>query len=369
MTDNSDAQPAREPVDIESMKDENGIYPEDIASMLSGAEPEELTLLRRVGRMRIEHSKYEAAWSWLQDMYNEHGGDDPLSNEGVSGLFHGPSGTGKSTVLRRFTKVMGGPFPTATADIRPVIRVATPANPNLVNIYEAMLIALGVSDMANGNAADMRQAVYAQLKGQETRLIIFDEFTHIVEDRSEKFATRAMRSLKELLNEIHCNVVFAGTDELQKLYKIYAQMRRRDAGAQPLLPFSWEDDGDQAEWVQLMGIIQGELLLKVSPSLDDEEMARKMHQASGGVMDHLMKLLFRATSYAFRDGADAIVPAHLSMAFERLRRGDEDAANPFGKSPARRVKPKIVYDDDEDDVSSLRKHKDRRDGKDDFTKR
>lgn len=354
--------------DIESMRDDNGLYPDDIAAILSAGDPEELKLLRKVGRMRVEHSKYTAAWEWLQHMYDHHGGENPVSLEGVSGLFYGPSGAGKSTVLRLFTKQLGGPFPTRSGDIRPVIRAATPANPTTANIYGAVLIALGMDEFVSNNAQDMRRIIYVQLKAQQTRLIIFDEFTHVIEDRSQYFTTKTMRVLKELLNEIHCNVVFAGTDELVKLYEIYPQMRRRDNGGHPMTGFSWEDQRDQDEWYDLMEIIQEEMLLKVKPALDEERMGRLMHQASAGVMDHLMKLLFRATSFAFREKAKTISMDHLARSFEQLRRGDQKAANPFGEASVRRAKPKIVDEDAEEEVSNLSKRKNLRDGRDSFTK-
>lgn len=358
-----------EPLDLAALRDQNGYYPEDIASILSTADAEESKLLRRIGKMRIEHSKYVAAWDWLNDLYAEHGGDEAIAFEGVSGIFHGPSGTGKSTILRRFTKLNGGPFKTASADVRPVIRVSTPANPNLANIYTAILQALGAAELASKDVQDMRLAVHAQLVGQGVRMIIFDEFTHIVEDRSEKFATKTMRSLKELLNEVHCQVVFAGTEELVKIDTLYPQMRRRNGGNQPLLPFDWDDDGDKAEWYDLMKTVQDGILLKSRPNLDEEKMGRLMHQATGGIMDHLMKLLFRATSYAHRDGASHVGIGHLAQAFERLRRGDEKSPNPFGSAPVRRPKPKIVDEDEElqDEVTDLSKRKNLRDERDAFT--
>lgn len=134
----------------------------------------------------------------------------------------------------------------------------------------------------------------------------------------------------------------------------------------PLFPFNWDDEDDQAEWLDIMDLIQGQLLLKVSPPLGSEALALMMHQASDGVMDHVMKLLFRATSFAHRDTAGSIALGHLAMAFERLRRGD-DRPNPFGKPPQRRRKPKIA--DDHGEMTNLSKRADPRDVRDPFTKR
>ncbi len=351
-----------EPVDIESMKDENGLYPEDILAIITAADPIEKERLAKVGKMVIEHSRYEDAWEWLLAILTENN----TGREATAGLFYGVSGTGKSTILRRFARKYGGPFPTANGIERPVVRVSTPANPTLPNLYQALLSGLDAEGLVNKDANDMRLSVLHQIAMQKVRMIIFDEFTHIVEDRTEKFATKAVRALKELLSEKKCQVVFAGTEELVKIHTLYKQMRRRSGGDMPLLPFDWDDEDDQAEWLEIMDLIQGQLLLEVSPPLGSDECALMMHQASDGIMDHVMKLLFRATSFAHRDAADNIGLGHLAMAFERLRRGD-DRPNPFGDPPQRRRKPKIA--DDLDEMTNLSKRVDPRDVRDPFTKR
>lgn len=357
-------------LNIESMKDENGLYPADIASMLSTADPEELRLLKRVGRMTIEHSRYEEAMEWLNDVYNLGGSkDDPTVHEGIAGLMFGVSGAGKSTILRHFVKEKGGPFETPEGVRRPVIRVSTPANPNLVNIQQAMLIALDCEGLMSTDASDMRLAVQRQLKEQDVRMIVFDEFTHIVEDRSEKFAVKTMRGLKEILNESTYRIVMAGTEELVKVHKLYGQMKRRSGGDLRLRAFDWEDEDDRDEWLEIMDTIQEHMFLKVEPELGSDDMARNMHQATGGIMDNIMKLVFRATSFAHRDSAEFVGKGHLAQAFERLRRGDDESVNPFGKPPVRRRKPKAVDNvEEEDETTNLSKRKNKRDDDDSFEK-
>ncbi len=350
-------------INIESMRDENGLYPDDIASMLSTANPEEIRLLKRIGRTTIENSRFTDAMQWLNDIYDLGGTkEDPTVFEGYTGLLHGVPGGGKSTILRHFLKERGGPYPTSKGVCRPVIRVATPANPNLVNMQQAMLTALGWEGPMGNDASDLKLAVMRQLYKQDVLMIVFDEFTHIVEDRSEKFASKTMRGLKEILNAGTYRIVLAGTEEIRSLHKIYDQTMRRGDGDQPVSAFDWEEELDRDEWLGMMDILQERMYLKVKPELGDDDVARKMHQATGGIMDHIMKLLFRATSFAFRDEAEFIGMGHLSMAFERLRRGDDKSINPFGKPPVRRRKPKVIEDtEDEDEVTNLSKRKDKRD--------
>lgn len=332
-------------VDLEMLTGPDGQYPVDIARMLSSADPEKKEILVAIGTMVIEHSQYHDAWDWLEDIFNEYG----TGLEGTAGLLYGAPGVGKSTVLRNFVRKYGGPFPTEEGDKRPVIRVSTPANPTLVNTYKAMLRALGVSEALTSDTDDLRQIILEQLPGQDVRMIIFDEFTHIVEDRTERFATRAVRGLKELLSENQCQCVFAGTEQLVGVHSLYQQFRRRSAGDFVFYPFDWESSDDRNEWLNMLELLQSELPIKPLAPLSDDQTARKMHIASNGVLDHLMKLLFRATSFAYDDGETTISNENMSQAFERLRRGRRDLVNPFGAPRRPRKGIQITSDDPEDE--------------------
>jgi len=339
-------------MNLELMRDADGNYPEDIARIITSADPEKKKILRRVGTAVIEHNQFLDAWEWLEDVLNE----TDTGLESTAGLFYGVSGVGKSTVLRRFTERFGGPFQTANGLVRPVVRVSTPANPTLENLYKAMIQALDADAADSGKISDLRRIVLTQLAGQQVKLFIFDEFTHVVEDRTEKFATKTVRALKELLSEKHCQCVFAGTEMLDRVHAIYAQFRRRSGGDFQLFPFDWNDDEDQAEWIAIMEKIQEHITIKCAEPLGQVAMARKLHIASDGTLDHVMKLLFRATSYAYDQGNETISNVNLADAFERLRRGEKKKANPFGRASVRQRSISISEMDagDDDDTSNFR---------------
>lgn len=351
-------------VNFELLRDEHGRYPVDIARIISSANPEKKAVLTEVGVMVIEHRQYEEAWLWLKEVLQE--SDTGL--EATAGLFYGVSGVGKSTLLRNFVYKFGQSYPTEAGMKRAVVRVSTPANPTLPNVYKAMVRALGAEESLSNDADDLRSVVLAQLKGQDIKLVIFDEFTHVVEDRSDKYAIKVVRALKELLSEKRCQVVFAGTEDLEKIHRNYGQFQRRSGGDFQFYPFDWDDDDDsdesddKLEWKEMMDTLQEKLPIKCASPLGSQEMFVKMHQATDGIMDHVMKLLFRATSFAFDEGKGTISDKNLATAFERLRRGNRKKVNPFGK-PAGRVAGIRVSKfkggtppppDDEDGLTNLR---------------
>ncbi len=324
--------------------DANGYYPDDITDILASANPEKKAILTRVARIVIEGDRFVQAMEWLEEVLLESG----TGHEATMGLLYGAPGVGKSTVLRRFTKKYGGALETRSGTKRVVIRVVTPSNPNLGTILDAILDALGAEAVKGGKNPDKKAAVVAQLARQGVKVAVFDEFTHIIEDKSEKFAKNVARELKEMLSEGRCQCVFAGTPEIQGIHTLYNQFRRRSGGDLFMPAFNPADDDDVEEWIEALDVINDVLPIEPARRLSDTKRAMELLTASEGIMDHIMKLLFRATALAYDEGSKKLTDQHLADAFERLRRGDGKSANPFGKPSRRRVRPTASQADEAD---------------------
>lgn len=332
------------------VRDDDGFYPDDISEIVANANPQKREMLRLIGKAIVTHDRYFAAWDWLKDVMMESG----TASESTYGLFYGESGVGKSTILRRFCKKFGGPYETRAGTMRPVVRVATPSDPNLGNILTAILSALEADELIMGKNPDKKRAVLAQLKKQQVKLLVFDEFSNLIEDRTDKFAKKALRELKEMLSEGRSQIVFAGTPDIVGLQTIYKQFKRRSGGDFPITAFDLESDLDIDEWEELLKDINDDVLpIPCHIALHHADMSRKLHKASNGVIDNLMKLLLRATSIAYDYEEKVLEESTLAEAFERLRRGDADATNPFGEPRSRVRRARVVIEEDDDDESGL----------------
>jgi type II secretory pathway predicted ATPase ExeA len=306
-----------------------------------------------VARIIVEGERYQMAMEWLEECLLEAG----TGHEATTGLLFGIPGVGKSTALRRFMKKYGKPLETREGTKRTVIRVVTPSNPNLGTLFEAMLDALGAGAVLGGKNADKKTAVVTQLKRQGVKMVMFDEFTHVIEDKSQKFAKNVAREIKEMLSEGRCQCVLAGTPELRHLHAIYSQFRRRSGGDFCIQPFDPADEDDLEEWRDTMEAIDVSLPIGASTALHSRQRSLDLLVASHGVMDNVMKLLFRATALAYDEGADAISDQHLADAFQRMRRGDTNTANPFGRPTRRHAKPttfRLEEDELDDSWTNLR---------------
>ncbi|GJD33465.1 TniB family NTP-binding protein [Methylobacterium aerolatum] len=365
-------------IDAKTLAGKDGLYPDDIAEILANADPEKRAVLMRIGRAVVDHYRYDQAMKWLDDLYREHG----TAREGRAGLFYGQPGVGKSTILKRFASMRAGPFETAKGTVRPVVLVEVPSNPNEINLFDALLTALGCEHLCVGKAEERKRAVVEQVKAQHVHMIILDEFTHVIEDKTEKFQKKAVRHLKSMLSEGACQFVFAGTEELTSIHEVYGQIRRRDAGDFYLTPFNWADEADRDEWCAILASIAGEALegekeedveegilaIPPSPPISGLKQAHKLHKATGGNISSLMKLLFRATAIAYDEGDEALVDGVFAEAFEFARRGSKDD-NPFGLPRRKPRKPRLseLPEGFENELTGVRKGE-RRD-RDSFSKR
>lgn len=336
-------------IDFDNLRSAEGLYPDDIADIISCADMEKKAILAKVGKMVLSHRRYEEGWRWLEDLYVE----CKTGMEATSGLLTGDSGVGKSTLLKKFTSKFGGPFDTESGTIRPVVRVVTPPKPTEERLLKAMLEAFGVPELAMGRAPDLKRVLVRQIANQDTRLLIFDEFTHLLEDRTEIFAAKGAREVKSILSEGLCQIAFVGTPELEKIRQVYPQLKRRSAGDFELTPFNWDDEGDSEEWKAILKMIDDYIPIKSSFGFGSGDAPYKFHRATNGNLDNLIKLIFRATSISYDDGDEVLKLDVIAEAYERMRRGDK-SVNPFGNTRKRITKPKFIHDEEEDEVTGLR---------------
>lgn len=322
--------------------------PDDIADLVTITDPVKRRIVATIANTIIPHTRYENAMRWLQDAANNSG----AGLEDFGGTLCGAPGVGKSTLLRMFVSSRGGPFIRSDgSEVRPVLRVVTPSNTSRRSLFDAMLEELGASDLAAGSDKDRKLLLKRQLQVQDVRLVIFDEFSHVVEDRTQTFTKAMAREVKEILSEKRGGCIFVGTLELAKINELYAQIKRRSFGDIELTPFSWDEGEDSEEWSGILEDLPAVLPIKPEVELHEGLLPMLIHQATDGILDNLMKFLARASMYSYDAAREQdpdkrvtdmrLTGASLWEAFEMLRRGSR-APNPFADyKPKRRRRGEI----------------------------
>ena len=335
--------------DLELCRGADGLFPRNIVELLIGQDPERRRVDNAIRSILVGNSRYYQAYNLLRDILVTSGG----GQEGQCAFLYGPSGVGKSTVLNVFEGEYGQALRTEAGFLRPVLRINVPGRPDLGSLYTAILDKLGAADFTSRNVNAMKVAVDRQLRNQQTRVLILDEFTHVIEDKTERFTKMVVRELKGFISENVVDVVFVGTDEIMQITDLYAQIQRRAGGSEVrLAPFDWQDDDDRAEWIDWLEIVDGELPIPSETPLHDRDLAKKFHLASHGLVNSAMKLLLFASLDALQMGDGKLRQEHFWQGFETGRtifsgrdqegKIDRSSRNPFDEPKRRKAKVRLI---------------------------
>lgn len=268
--------------------------------------------------------------------------------EGISLAVPGRSGSGKSQLILRLRREIlkeaadaaglvasETGIATPDGDWRPVLFVPTPANVRIMTLASAILTALGDEDPEFGVEGVRTARVRRKLQEQRVKLILFDEFQHLVENRTDTFAFKAGDWLKSILNEADgsgavpieqrtgyfVHAVFFGRPSITTLFAQNGQFCRRNRGVAHLKAFDWIDEEDRAKYLMTLRGIDQALPFSEWSGISEPEFALDLHFATDGLIGRLMPLLQGAGIEALGRGASRITPDLADETFEFLEAG------------------------------------------------
>lgn len=273
--------------------------------------------------------------------------------EGISLAVPGRSGSGKSQLILRLRREIlkesadaaglvasETGIATPDGDWRPVLFVPTPANVRIMTLASAILTALGDENPEYGVEGEKTARVRRKLQEQKVRIILFDEFQHLVEGRTDNFGFKAGDWLKSILNEADGSVpvpieqrtgyfvhaVFFGRPSITTLFAQNGQFCRRNRGVAHLKAFDWIDEAERAKFQMTLRGIDQALPFPEWSGLADDAFALDIHRATDGVIGRIMPLLQGAGMEALVAGSPRISQQLASDTFDFLEvaKGTDD---------------------------------------------
>ncbi|GIK96338.1 MAG: hypothetical protein BroJett029_05470 [Alphaproteobacteria bacterium] len=245
-------------------------------------------------------------------------------------LLMGPSGAGKTSIIRRFLR----DFPaedTPTGLVQRVLYVESPTRCATKPLAEAILAALEDPNPARGTEAEMVARIIKQLAGQRTELLIIDEVNHVVA-QSRAATYESANFFKRLLNQTRCPILFAGLPEAFSLME-NEQLERRSRAVIRLEPYDWFKDGDCKTFRSIIRAFEQHFPPHIaSCDLSARNTAARLHFASLGLMGLLHRLLRSALLLTDERRLGAISLELLGEIYEDLALGFSDQrarCNPF----------------------------------------
>ncbi|MEE3622969.1 TniB family NTP-binding protein [Nitrospirillum sp. BR 11752] len=252
--------------------------------------------------------------------------------EAQSMMLLGPTGTGKSTLLKEIVDE----YPAEQRGrylYRPVLYVEIPPQSTLKALAIAILKALG-DVSSNRSMSEYTHIVIQTLTRAAPKLIVFDEIQHIVSRGNTAAHAYASGDLiKAILNARVCPVVLAGQPEGKEVVRTNPQSERRNRWCEDLKPFDWLKQADRDIYQSFLYMYEERMGLPAPSNLFDDDMAFRLWIASGGLIGRTTKWLQMAAEMALVERSSplpCLSQELLAEAFERGQVGaDRREPNPF----------------------------------------
>ena len=238
-----------------------------------------------------------------------------FSAEPRSLFIGGDSGMGKTTMLSMFA----AKYPRVErddVDQIPVLLASIPATATTKGTASTLLKALGDPKAYQGELAKLTDRLLTYLSVCEVKIIVLDEFQHIIDRESSRVRARTADWLKSIVNESGVPLALVGLPHSEVILEENVQLDRRFHRRIYLPRFSSRTAKERAEFRTLLKILDQHLPFPVSAGLDDPKTADWLFKRCKGLLGPLMALIRDAAEAAIEDDAPHVMPEHLEWAFE-----------------------------------------------------
>jgi Cdc6-like AAA superfamily ATPase len=265
------------------------------------------------------------------------------SSEPRSMSLTGATGSGKSTLIEQY--MLRHPATETEKETSiPIFKSIIQPNTNIRDFVISVLKSLIASvsgireddvhdDFLKGNLTTVRKRLYKYIAHAKVKIIILDEFQHLISSKSKKVLNDIADTIKTLINETKVPVILVGTTKANAVFAENPELARRLSEKIDLTPFSISDPSSMTTYRKFLAEVDKLLPFQTLSRLATKEMSMRMYAASNGYIDDIMRIVHDAGYTAIYDGAESITIEHLAQAFENNPGQNQTApGNPFSAS-------------------------------------
>lgn len=141
-------------------------------------------------------------------------------------LIHGPSGVGKSFIIKKLMEAHKAEDSLLLTTV-PVVFVETPAENTVNGLLVSLLTALGDPEPAFGAPTSKRTRFFRLLKELQTRLIFIDEAQDLIPKSGVDAKSQIIKFLKNIMNGTNVPFILVGTSNLLEILGADDQIKTR----------------------------------------------------------------------------------------------------------------------------------------------
>jgi hypothetical protein len=287
-------------------------------------DPAQLSPLRD---LHIGYGAVQAAAEKIHEL-RVHGQTD--ERKGRCAILYGPTGAGKSRCIDAYIESANGEATKRGAAALPIRKIELPTKCTTKTLNELLLRELG-STMEPRETVPMSTVRAANgIIQQRWELLILDEAQHLIRHNTAAVAYEVADHCKKLLDASGCPILFVGLQQIEEIMRENPQLRRRSAPAIVLSAFDFDQREERNTFRAILSKFDEALPFAKSAELDDIDMAKRIHIATGGVIGEVTRLIYDGSIIALRENARTLLRSHLGAAFDSYRlSGESSKLNPF----------------------------------------
>jgi len=247
----------------------------------------------------------------------------------------GNSGVGKSMLAKTAKrKIIAQTVHCPDAEIKLVLMVTLKDGALPDDVRKDLLKELGV-DFSGYAGRNLKVLLEKQLIVCGVRLVIFDEFQHLVRTYDKEVNKKACEFVKTFIDDTRIPVVLLGTPKGKKLFELYDELRTRFVDAGELLAMSCENEESFEYFRYFVKNLMNNFPLKTVDLSTDENIERLM-LATGGNLRSLEALLCEVLD-THRDGKKHLEIEDYQEAYNFTRK--EELRRATAKGGSRIIEP------------------------------